>query len=160
MRIIYKRITSLNLTCSICITELLTLQVSHLQSEGPHQVVVEQGGGGGGEVGGYQAGERSSFYTKNEFFFFVAILIAHCWFVVNIFHFRLHCSTVLSLCRIVFYQSCNTELVNFDSHQLDEGFWENLLATRRRPVYYNTRVFLFVVNLNLVWTDAAQKWGR
>ena len=35
-----------------CITELLTLQVSHLQSEGPHQVVVEQGGGGGGEVRG------------------------------------------------------------------------------------------------------------
>ena len=34
------------------ITELLTLKVRHLETEGPHQVVVEQGGGGGGEWGG------------------------------------------------------------------------------------------------------------
>ena len=34
------------------ITELLTLKVRHLETEGPHQVVVEQGGGGGGEVRG------------------------------------------------------------------------------------------------------------
>ena len=70
-----------------CITELLTLQVSHLQSEGPHQVVVEQGGGGGGEVRGHQAGERSSFDAEDIFFFLVAILVTHCWFMGFGFHF-------------------------------------------------------------------------
>ena len=55
------------------ITELLTLKVRHLETEGPHQVVVEQGGGGGGEVRGHQAGERSSFHAEDVFFFIVSM---------------------------------------------------------------------------------------
>ena len=70
-----------------CITEFLTLQISHLQSEGPHQVVVEQGGRGGGEVRGHQAGERSSFDAENIFFFLVAVFVTHCWFMGFCFHF-------------------------------------------------------------------------
>ena len=72
------------------VAEFVTLEVSHLEAQGPHQVVVEQGGGRGGEVRGYQAGKRSSFHAKNEFFFIVAIFVSHCWFIVNILCFVLH----------------------------------------------------------------------
>ena len=71
------------------IAELLTLKVRHLETEGPHQVVVEQGGGGGGEVRGHQAGERSSFHGKDIFLFIVSVLVAHCWFISFSFHFEL-----------------------------------------------------------------------
>ena len=70
-----------------CIAELLTLQVSHLQPEGPHQVVVQQGGRGGGEVWGHQAGEWSSFDAEDIFFFLVAVCVTHCWFMGFSFHF-------------------------------------------------------------------------
>ena len=69
------------------ITELLTLKVRHLKTKRPHQVVVEQGGGGRGQVRGHQAGERSSFDAEDIFFFLVAILVTHCWFMGFGFHF-------------------------------------------------------------------------
>ena len=69
------------------VAELLTLQVRHFETKGPHQVVVQQGGGGSREVRGHQAGERSSFDTKDKFLFFIAVLVKHCWFI----HFCFHC---------------------------------------------------------------------
>ena len=72
------------------VAKFVTLEVSHLEAQGPHQVVVEQGGGGRGEVWGYQAGERSSFHAKDKFFFIVAIFIIHCWFLGNVLCFVLH----------------------------------------------------------------------
>ena len=69
------------------ITKFLALQVRHFKSEGPYQVIVQQGGGGSGEVRGHQAWERSSFNTKDKFFFFVSILVKHGWFIGFSFHF-------------------------------------------------------------------------
>ena len=72
------------------VAKFVTLEVRHLEAQGPHQVVVEQGGGRGGEVRGYQAGKRSSFDAKNKLLFIVAIFVSHCWFIVNILCFVLH----------------------------------------------------------------------
>ena len=72
------------------VAEFVTLEIRHLETQGPHQVVVEQGGGGRGEVRGHQAGEWSSFHAKDKFFFIVAIFIVHCWFLGNILGFVLH----------------------------------------------------------------------
>ena len=36
------------------VAKFVTLEVRHLEAQGPHQVVVEHGGGGGGDVWGYQ----------------------------------------------------------------------------------------------------------
>ena len=72
------------------VAKFVTLEVRHLEAQGPHQVVVEQGGGGRGQVRGHQAGEWSSFHAKNKFLFIVAILVSHCWFIVDILSFILH----------------------------------------------------------------------
>ena len=72
------------------VAKFVTLEVSHLEAQGPHQVVVEQGGGGGRDVRGDKAGERSSFHAKDKFFFIVAIFIIHCWFLGNVLCFVLH----------------------------------------------------------------------
>ena len=72
------------------VAKFVTLEVRHLEAQGPHQVVVEHGGGGGGDVWGYQGWEWSSFHTKNEFLLLVAILVSHSWFMVNVLRFILH----------------------------------------------------------------------
>ena len=92
-------------------TKFVTLQVSHLQSKIPNQIVVQQRGCWSGEMRGHQTWERSPFDAKNVFFFIVSIFIGHCWFMVNIFGLVMHFS-VLNLCRMSSFKSCITEFVN------------------------------------------------
>ena len=59
--------------------KLGVLQVCHLDSEVPHQVVVDQGRGGCGQVWGHQTSKGSSFDTKDELFVIISIPVARGW---------------------------------------------------------------------------------
>ena len=73
--------------------ELGVLQVSHLEADVLHEVVVNQGGGGCRQVWRHQTAKRSSFDTEDKFCFVVCVPVTHCGIELRTIH-HLLCTLV------------------------------------------------------------------